>query len=103
MAQKLDFKHNEMTYCGIANDVYFVFEPATKYSPEYVSFHYKDHETVAHDEALLRNITVVIDDTVAAPKARIVGTERGDDVWEIVVTTAMKQSYSGCLGKIKTR
>jgi hypothetical protein len=99
---KPDFKHGEMTYC---NNL-FVFEPATKYSPnnEYLRFYYlSDHKTIAYDEALLRNLTVVTDDTVSAPKARLVRSEGSENIWEIIVTAKMKEMYSSCLGKIKTQ
>jgi hypothetical protein len=97
---KTDFKRREMTYCN----TYFTLEPAT-YSPnEYVMFYYLGNNAiVAYDEALLSNLTVVIDDTVSAPKARLVRTEGGQKVWDIVVTQKMKEAYNGCLGKIKTR
>jgi hypothetical protein len=98
---KPDFKHGEMTYCA---DL-FVFEPATKYSPnEYVLFYYLDgNKAIAHDEAFLGNLTVIIDDTVSAPKVRHIHAEGGENVWEIVITAKMKEAYSGCLGKITTR
>ncbi len=97
---KPDFKHGEMTYCA---DL-FVFEPATKYSPEYVLFYYLDgNKAIAHDEASLGNLMVVVDNTVTAPMARLVRTERGEGVWDIIVTAKMKELYSGCLGKIKSQ
>jgi hypothetical protein len=105
VATKPDPKYMEMTYCG-AEDIYFTFEPATQYSPnnEYVLFYYlNNHKVIAHDEALVGNLTVVIDDTVSMPKARLTRTERGQGVWDIIVTTDMKKAYSACLGKLKTR
>jgi hypothetical protein len=98
-------KYKEMTYCG-AGDIYFTFEPATLYSPnnEYVLFHYLDeNKAIAHDEASLANVTVIVDDTVSTPMARLVGTERGQNIWNIVVTAKMKEAWSGCLGKLKTQ
>ena len=98
-------KYKEMTYCG-AGDIYFTFEPATPYSPnnEYVLFYYLDErKAIAHDEASLGNLTVVIDDSVSAPMARLIGMERGEGVWAIIVTAKMKEAWSGCLGKLKTQ
>jgi hypothetical protein len=103
VVHKPDLKHSEMTYCATDN-VYFIFEPASSYSPEYIRFYYMDeHKAIAHDEALLANVTVVTDDTVSAPMARLVGTERGQNIWDLVVTATMKETYSSCLGKLKTR
>ena len=98
-------RYREMKYCA-AKETYFIFEPTTQYSPnnEYVLFYYlDDHKTIAHDEASLDKLTVVIDDSVSAPIARLVGTERGEKVWNIVVTAKMKEAYNDCLGKLKTQ
>ncbi len=97
-------KYKEMTYCG-GDTIYFTFEPATQYSPnEYILFYYSDtHGATAHDEASLNDLTVVVDNTISVPTARLIGTERGNNVWDIVVTAAMKEKYNDCLGKIKAR
>ena len=104
VATKPNPKHKEKTYCS-ADNVYFTFEPASSYSPnEYIRFYYLDeHKAIAHDEASLANVTVIVDDTVSAPKARLIRTEGGENIWDIVVTAAMKEAYNGCLEKIKTR
>jgi hypothetical protein len=104
VAHKPDLRHGEMTYCA-GDDIYFVFEPGTQYSPnEYLRFYYLDeHKAIAHDEARLSNLTVVTDAKVSAPMARLVGLERGENVWDIIVTTDMRKAYSGCLSKLKSR
>jgi hypothetical protein len=104
-------KYTENMYCKVnakADDTYFILEPRTPYSPNgYLLFYYLDeHKQIAHDEASVDNLTVVTDDTASAPKApiaRLIRMERGQGVWEIVVTTDMKKAYSGCLGKLKTQ
>jgi hypothetical protein len=104
VVHKYDYKTGGVTYCN-ASSVYFALEAADKYSAnEYMLFYYlDDKKSVAHDEALVKNLTVVIDDAVTVPTARLVGRNGGENVWDLVVTKAMKEAYGNCLGKIKAQ
>ena len=101
VANKPNPKLSGPTYCT-GNDIYFTFEPVDKYSSrEYLLFYYLDEsKALSHDEALLKNVTLVTDNTVRTPIARLVRTEGGEKIWDLLVTEEMKRVYAGCLSKL---
>jgi len=75
----------------------------------YVWFYYLDeNKQVAHDEPPLQDLTVVIvnPDSVAptpGPRARITGKDKGQDLWDLIMTKDVYAANIDCLKDIKIR